>query len=81
MVDGLDDGENHPTKIQTLAWDYNSPDYVLASYQEGQLWMIDVSSFSIVTKFTLPGAASVSTLAWLPEAPGMFVTGGIIHIC
>lgn len=39
--------------------------------------LVDSESLCCITTFNLPStAASVQCLAWVPSAPGMFVTGG-----
>ena len=58
-----------------MEWAVCSPDYLLVSYSSGKLWLLDVTAFVVVTAFVLPASVTVATMAWLPEAPGMFVTG------
>ncbi|XP_066956128.1 WD repeat-containing protein 17-like isoform X1 [Macrobrachium rosenbergii] len=70
--------------LVTLEWDTCSPDYILVAYRGGALWLVDVNSMRIITKYSINMSASISTLAWLPDAPGMFVTGdaekGILRV-
>lgn len=73
--EGGEDTEDHT--LVTLEWDTCSPDYILVAYRGGALWLVDINTMRIITKYILPVSASISTLAWLPDAPGMFVTGGI----
>lgn len=70
--------DNEDQSLVTLEWDTCSPDYILVAYRGGALWLVDVNTMRIITKYIMPIAASVSTLSWLPDAPGMFVTGGIL---
>ncbi|XP_050694797.1 WD repeat-containing protein 17-like isoform X3 [Eriocheir sinensis] len=80
--DGGEDSDDH--NLVTLEWDTCSPDYILVAYRGGALWLVDVNTMRVITKYILPLSASVSTLAWLPDAPGMFVTGdaekGIVRV-
>ncbi|ROT79673.1 putative WD repeat-containing protein 17 isoform X2, partial [Penaeus vannamei] len=80
--EGAEDNEDH--SLVTLEWDTCSPDYILVAYRGGSLWLVDINSMMIITKYMMPISASVNTLAWLPDAPGMFVTGdaekGILRV-
>lgn len=39
--------------------------------------LVDSESLACITSFCFPSAAaSVQCLAWVPSAPGMFITGG-----
>ncbi|KAG0722571.1 WD repeat-containing protein 17 [Chionoecetes opilio] len=80
--EGGEDAEAHT--LVTLEWDTCSPDYILVAYLGGALWLVDVNTMRVITKYILPVSASISTLAWLPDAPGMFVTGdaekGILRV-
>jgi len=39
--------------------------------------LVDTNTASVLTYFELPSAAAeVHTLAWIPSAPGMFLSGG-----
>ncbi|KAG7162905.1 WD repeat-containing protein 17-like 1, partial [Homarus americanus] len=73
LPEGGEDNDDH--NLVTLEWDACSPDYILVAYKGGALWLVDVNTMRIVTKYIMPLSASVSTLAWLPDAPGMFITG------
>ncbi|XP_047481224.1 WD repeat-containing protein 17-like [Penaeus chinensis] len=80
--EGAEDNEDHT--LVTLEWDTCSPDYILIAYRGGSLWLVDINTMMIITKYVMPISASVNTLAWLPDAPGMFVTGdsekGILRV-
>ncbi|XP_042232869.1 WD repeat-containing protein 17-like isoform X2 [Homarus americanus] len=82
LPEGGEDNDDH--NLVTLEWDACSPDYILVAYKGGALWLVDVNTMRIVTKYIMPLSASVSTLAWLPDAPGMFITGdaekGILRV-
>lgn len=42
--------------------------------------LVDSEALVCVTSFCFPSAAaSVQCLAWVPSAPGMFITGGKSH--
>ena len=65
-----------------LEWDPLSIDYLLVTNQHYGVRMIDSDSRTTITVFVLPSAAAaVKTLAWVPTAPGMFITGGRYSIC
>ena len=76
LPEGCEDEDLGTRSLVSMEWDTCSPDYLLVAYKSGSLWLIDINSMRIVTKYTLPGSASVGTLAWLPDVPGLFVTGG-----
>ncbi|CAL4077100.1 unnamed protein product, partial [Meganyctiphanes norvegica] len=81
-VEGTDEMEDG--SLVAIEWDTCSADYLLMAHKGGSLWLVDINTMKIVTKYTLPLSASVSTVAWLPDAPGMFVTGdeekGILRV-
>ncbi|XP_022109388.1 WD repeat-containing protein 17-like [Acanthaster planci] len=59
-----------------LEWDPLSDDYLLVANRHLGVRLIDGTSRVAFMKFELPSAmATVKTLAWVPSAPGMFVTG------
>ena len=60
-----------------LEWDHLSDDYLLIANLRCGVRMVDSESRMCFMKFEMPNAiAAVKTLAWVPSAPGMFVTGG-----
>lgn len=64
-----------------LTWDPLSVDYLLVSNAQTGVRLIDSVSASVIMRFQLPSAASrVKTLAWINTAPGMFITGGKLHM-
>ncbi|KAK3876979.1 hypothetical protein Pcinc_018267 [Petrolisthes cinctipes] len=81
---GIVGEENDGPRLVALEWDTCSADYLLVAYRGGALWLVDVNTMRVITKYILPVSASVATLAWLPDAPGVFVTGdaekGILRI-
>ncbi|XP_072171647.1 WD repeat-containing protein 17-like [Diadema setosum] len=59
-----------------LEWDPLSVDYLLVINDQGGIRMVDSEALSVVMTFVLPSTAtSVCTMAWVPTAPGMFVSG------
>ena len=71
----VDTNEEDP--IVALEWDPLSTDYLILVNANNGIRLIDSESLSVITAFQLPSAATtVHTLAWVPSAPGMFITGG-----
>ena len=68
-------GELASGEVTGLEWADCSPDYLLVSYTSCKLWLLDTTAFTVVTEFVLPASVTIATMAWLPDAPGMFVTG------
>ena len=60
-----------------LEWDPLSNEYLLIARAEGGVSLVDTDSVTVIQQFSLPSAAAqVQTIAWISNAPGMFVTGG-----
>eukprot|EP00057_Strongylocentrotus_purpuratus_P025354 XP_011679828.1 PREDICTED: WD repeat-containing protein 17 [Strongylocentrotus purpuratus] len=69
-----DEDEDDP--VVALEWDPLSDDYLLVINEQGDMRMIDSVSINVIMTFILPStASSVRTMAWVPTAPGMFVSG------
>nr|XP_054754623.1 WD repeat-containing protein 17-like [Lytechinus pictus] len=69
-----DEEEDDP--VVALEWDPLSEDYLLVINEQGEMRMIDSVSLNVIVTFVLPSTAtSVRTMAWVPTAPGMFVSG------
>lgn len=63
--------------MKSIEWDLLSTDYLLVSTARSNIMLVDSNSASVVTYFELPSAAAeVHSLAWIPSAPGMFLSGG-----
>ena len=63
--------------VTCLEWDPLSVDYLLICNAHHGIRLIDTNSMSTIMHFNLPSSASrIHTLAWIPSAPGVFVTGG-----
>lgn len=63
--------------MTALEWDPLSTDYLLVANLHYGIRLVDSESLYCITTFNFPSAAaSVQCLAWVPSAPGMFVTGG-----
>jgi len=63
--------------VKSIEWDLLSTDYLLVSTARSNIMLVDSNSASVVTYFELPSAAAeVHSLAWIPSAPGMFLSGG-----
>ncbi|XP_072040937.1 WD repeat-containing protein 17-like [Amphiura filiformis] len=70
------EGSDEEDPVVALEWDPLSVDYLLVANQSYGVRMIDSDSRNTITTFVLPStAASIRTLAWVPTAPGMFITG------
>ncbi|XP_039176577.1 WD repeat-containing protein 17 isoform X1 [Crotalus tigris] len=70
------EGTDEENPITALEWDPLSTDYLLVANLHNGIRLVDSESFSYITAFNLPSAAaSVQCLAWVPRAPGMFITG------
>lgn len=71
------EGTDEEDPVTALEWDPLSTDYLLVVNLHSGIRLVDSESLSCITTFNLPSAAaSVQCLAWVPSAPGMFVTGG-----
>uniref|UniRef100_A0A8B9GTH9 WD repeat domain 17 n=1 Tax=Astyanax mexicanus TaxID=7994 RepID=A0A8B9GTH9_ASTMX len=70
------EGTDEEDPVTALEWDPLSTDYLLVANMHNGIRLLDSESLSCVTTFSLPSAAaSVQCLAWVPTAPGMFITG------
>ncbi|XP_019507276.1 PREDICTED: WD repeat-containing protein 17 [Hipposideros armiger] len=79
------EGTDEEDPVTALEWDPLSTDYLLVAHLHYGIRLIDSESFSCITTFNFPSAAaSVQCLAWVPSAPGMFITGdsqvGVLRI-
>lgn len=71
------EGPDDEDPVTALEWDPLSADYLLVANSHYGIRLIDSESLYCISTFSCPGAAaSVHCLAWVPSAPGMFVTGG-----
>ncbi|TSX30740.1 WD repeat-containing protein 17 [Bagarius yarrelli] len=70
------EGTDEEDPVTALEWDPLSTDYLLVANMHNGIRLLDTDSLSCVTAFSLPSAAAcVQCLAWVPTAPGMFITG------
>ncbi|KAM6440167.1 WD repeat-containing protein 17 isoform 1-T4 [Liasis olivaceus] len=70
------EGTDEEDPVTALEWDPLSTDYLLVANLHNGIRLVDSESFSCITAFNLPSAAaSVQCLAWVPSAPGIFITG------
>ncbi|XP_051992804.1 LOW QUALITY PROTEIN: WD repeat-containing protein 17-like [Xyrauchen texanus] len=79
------EGTDEEDPITALEWDPLSMNYLLAANMHNGIRLLDSVSLSCITTFSFPSAAaSVQCLAWVPSAPGMFITGdsqvGVLRI-
>ncbi|XP_032610433.1 WD repeat-containing protein 17 isoform X5 [Hylobates moloch] len=79
------EGTDEEDPVMALEWDPLSTDYLLVVNLHYGIRLVDSESLSCITTFNLPSAAaSVQCLAWVPSAPGMFITGdsqvGVLRI-
>ncbi|XP_025065335.1 WD repeat-containing protein 17 [Alligator sinensis] len=71
------EGTDEEDPVTALEWDPLSTDYLLVANLHNGIRLVDSESLSCITTFNFPSAAaSVQCLAWVPSAPGMFITGG-----
>ncbi|KAA0203796.1 hypothetical protein HAZT_HAZT008476 [Hyalella azteca] len=80
----LDCSESAVGCVLGLEWAVCSPDFLLLGYTGGQLWLLDAAQLCVVTEFCPPASATLACFAWLPHAPGVFVSGdrdkGILRV-
>ncbi|KAL3067639.1 hypothetical protein OYC64_017378 [Pagothenia borchgrevinki] len=70
------EGTDEEDPISALEWDILSTDYLLVSNLHNGIRLVDSEALVCITSFCFPSAAaSVQCLAWVPSAPGMFITG------
>ncbi|KAA0722184.1 WD repeat-containing protein 17 [Triplophysa tibetana] len=70
------EGTDEEDPVTALEWDPLSTDYLLVANMHNGIRLLDSESLSCITTFSFPSAAaSVQCLAWVPSAPGMFITG------
>jgi len=75
--DNSDASESLLDRVKSIEWDPLSTDYLLVSTRQSNIMLVDSNTASVLTQFELPSAAAeVHTLAWIPSAPGMFLSGG-----
>uniref|UniRef100_A0A7N5JRA9 WD repeat domain 17 n=1 Tax=Ailuropoda melanoleuca TaxID=9646 RepID=A0A7N5JRA9_AILME len=79
------EGTDEEDPVTALEWDPLSTDYLLVANLHFGIRLLDSESLYCITTFNFPSAAaSVQCLAWVPSAPGMFVTGdsqvGVLRI-
>ncbi|XP_054421802.1 WD repeat-containing protein 17 isoform X2 [Pteronotus mesoamericanus] len=79
------EGPDEEDPVTALEWDPLSTDYLLVANVHYGIRLVDSESLYCITTFNCPSAAaSVHCLAWVPSAPGMFVTGdsqvGVLRI-
>ncbi|CAB1327220.1 unnamed protein product [Coregonus sp. 'balchen'] len=79
------EGTDEEDPVTALEWDPLSTDYLLVANLHNGIRMVDSEGLTCVTTFSFPSsAASVQCLAWVPSAPGMFITGdsqvGVLRI-
>lgn len=75
------EGTDEEDPVTALEWDPLSTDYLLVANLHHGIRLLDSESLYCITTFSFPTAAvSVQCLAWVPSAPGMFITGGNVPI-
>ncbi|RXN04458.1 WD repeat-containing 17-like isoform X1 [Labeo rohita] len=75
------EGTDEEDPVTALEWDPLSTDYLLVANMHNGIRLLDSESLSCITTFSFPSAAaSVQCLAWVPSAPGMFITGAFCSI-
>ncbi|CAO2612145.1 WD repeat-containing protein 17 [Lemmus lemmus] len=79
------EGTDEEDPVTALEWDPLSTDYLLVANLHHGIRLLDSESLYCITTFSFPNTAmSVQCLAWVPSAPGMFITGdsqvGVLRI-
>ncbi|XP_036155651.1 WD repeat-containing protein 17 isoform X1 [Myotis myotis] len=79
------EGTDEEDPVTALEWDPLSMDYLLVANLHHGIRLVDSESLYCITTFSLPSAAAcVQCVAWVPSAPGMFITGdsqvGVLRI-
>ncbi|XP_041529661.1 WD repeat-containing protein 17 isoform X1 [Microtus oregoni] len=79
------EGTDEEDPVTALEWDPLSTDYLLVANLHHGIRLLDSESLYCITTFSFPSAVvSVQCLAWIPSAPGMFITGdsqvGVLRI-
>ncbi|XP_061131267.1 WD repeat-containing protein 17-like isoform X4 [Syngnathus typhle] len=79
------EGTDEEDPVSALEWDPLSTSYLLVSNLNNGIRLVDSEALACITSFCFPSAAaSVQCLAWIPSAPGMFITGdsqvGVLRI-
>jgi hypothetical protein len=74
----LEGADGASGQVCALQWDPLSEDYMLVAHSKGGLRLVAVQLQTCVTiaVFRYPAACRARCVAWLPECPGMFITGG-----
>lgn len=75
----LEGGENNG-EVRDVQWDVLSEDYLLVAHSGGSLRLISAQGPTILATFRHPAACRARCIAWLPDCPGMFVTGGKFNL-
>ncbi|KAK6173871.1 hypothetical protein SNE40_017251 [Patella caerulea] len=71
-----DDDDEEEDPVTSLEWDPLSMEYLLIANKRYGVRLVDTASLNVIMMFQLPSAAAhIQSLAWIPNAPGMFVTG------
>ncbi|XP_052537528.1 WD repeat-containing protein 17 isoform X1 [Tympanuchus pallidicinctus] len=69
-------GADEEDPVTALEWDPLSNNYLLVANLHNGIQLVDSESAFCLVKFNVPNVAvSVRCLAWVPGAPGMFITG------
>jgi len=74
---GKDDKEDG--EVFSVQWDPLSEDYLLAVHRQGHLRLISAQGAMILATFRHPATCRPHCVIWLPDCPGMFITGGILQ--
>ncbi|MBN3284063.1 WDR17 protein, partial [Polyodon spathula] len=70
------EGTDEEDPVSAVEWDPLSTDYLLVANLHNGIRLVDSESLSCITTFSFPSAAAyIQCLAWVPSAPGMFITG------
>jgi len=74
---GPEDTISTDVAVKSIEWDPLSTEYLLIATAQSTFRLVETGTALVVMNFELPSAAAEThTLAWIPSAPGMFITGG-----
>jgi len=72
----LDKEEKEEGEVLSVQWDPLSDDYLLVVHRQGHLRLVSAQGGLILATYRHPASCRAHCIAWLPDCPGMFVTGG-----
>jgi hypothetical protein len=74
----LDKDEKEDGEVFNVRWDPLSEDYLLVVHRKSFLRLVSAQGGMVLANFRHPASCRAHCVAWLPDCPGMFITGGDI---